>query len=235
MRSRLSIVMAWRGSPGSAQAAIGAGASTESLPWRTRMPIRALVTDLVADQPITCVSIAVARGITLGDHPAIVHDHHGLGVAMRRRWRLREGAVERLLQGGLSGCHDRRARDVGQQGRGRHMRRQGDRRGRLAQQHQATQRTAIDGARLGEAREACAHLGTLAIDLMAGQEAHRREHGRDGLAIELLGVHSGNEGGRAELVADDSLPPRRSPGRGCCSPAAGSARWPAGRRKWNGA
>ena len=56
MRRRLSGVMACRGSFGSAQAASGAGASIASLPWRTRMPSSALVTDLVADQPITGVS-----------------------------------------------------------------------------------------------------------------------------------------------------------------------------------
>ena len=57
MRRRLSGVMAWRGSFGSAQAATGAGAVMSSLPWRTRMPSSALVTDLVADQPITGVSM----------------------------------------------------------------------------------------------------------------------------------------------------------------------------------
>ena len=58
MRSRLSIVMACRGSFGSDQAAIGAGPVGDSLPWRTRMPISALVTDLVADQPMTGVSMS---------------------------------------------------------------------------------------------------------------------------------------------------------------------------------
>jgi len=44
-------------------------------------------------------------------------------------------------------------------------------------EHQATQGTAIDGAAWARPGEACAHLGALAIDLMTGQEAHRREHG----------------------------------------------------------
>ena len=57
MRSRLSGVIARRGSVGSDQAAIGAGAVMSSRPWRTRMPSRALVTDLVIDQPITGVSM----------------------------------------------------------------------------------------------------------------------------------------------------------------------------------
>jgi hypothetical protein len=57
MRNRLSMEMACRGSPGSDQAAIGAGPPTESLCCRARMPISALVTDLVTDQPITGVSM----------------------------------------------------------------------------------------------------------------------------------------------------------------------------------
>ena len=56
MRIRLSMLMVWRGSAGLAQASMGAGPSTLSLPWRTRTPIRALVTDLVIDQPWMGVS-----------------------------------------------------------------------------------------------------------------------------------------------------------------------------------
>src|SRR5262245_43517231 len=82
------------------------------------------------------------------------------------------------------------------------MGRQGDRPGRRAMQNQAAQGTAVDGASLSEAGEACAHLGALAVDLMAGQETYRRQHRRDRLAIELLRFDPGNEGGGAELVAD---------------------------------
>src|SRR5258707_423475 len=51
----------------------------------------------------------------------------------------------------------------------------------------------------GKARR---HLCPLAIDVMAGQEAHRFQDGRDGLAVELLRLDLGDEGGRAELMAD---------------------------------
>ena len=56
MRSRLSSVIAWRGSFGSDQAAIGAGPCMDIRPWRTRMPSSALVTDLVIDQPMISLS-----------------------------------------------------------------------------------------------------------------------------------------------------------------------------------
>ena len=101
---------------------------------------------------------AIARRIALGDHPAVVHDHHRLGVAIGRRGVLGEGPVEGLLQGRLAGFDHLAAGDVGQQGRCRRRRRQGDRRRRLAVQHQAAQRAAIDGAGLGQAGKARRHL-----------------------------------------------------------------------------
>ena len=83
-------------------------------------------------------------------------------------------------------------------------RRQGDRRGRLAVQHQAAQRAAIDGAGLGQAGEACRHLGVLAVDLVAEQEARpapgRARSPRD----RTLGLDPRDEGGRAELMADEA-------------------------------
>ena len=84
----------------------------------------------------------------------------------------------------------------------RRVRRQGDRRRRLAVQDQAAQRPAVDGAGLGDAGEACGHLGAVAVDLMARQEADGRQHGSDRLAVELLGLDPRDEGGGAELVAD---------------------------------
>jgi hypothetical protein len=59
---------------------------------------------------------AVARGITLGHHAAVTHDHNGLGVAIRWCCVLGEGAIERLLQGRLGRLDDGRAGDLGQQG-----------------------------------------------------------------------------------------------------------------------
>ena len=49
MRSNWSTVTAWCGSADERQAAIGAGWSSRSLPWRTRMPISALTTDFVSE------------------------------------------------------------------------------------------------------------------------------------------------------------------------------------------
>jgi hypothetical protein len=145
---------------------------------------------------------AIARSIPLGDHPAVAHHHHSLGIAIGRCGVLGEGAIERLLQRGLGGLDDRRTGDVRQQGGCRRVWRQRDRRGRLALQDQAAQRAAIDGAGLGDAGEARRHLLALAIDLVAGQEAHGREDGGDGFAVELFGLDLRDEGGGTELVAD---------------------------------
>jgi hypothetical protein len=84
-------------------------------------------------------------------------------------------------------------------------------------QDQATQRAAIDGAGLRDAGEARRHLLALAIDLVAGQEAHGRQDGGDGLAVELFGLDPRDERGRAELVADIA---RRHVGRAIEAAAA---------------
>ncbi len=55
-RSSWSTVMAWRGSSGFVQAATGAGPSSFNLPWRTRMPVSAEITDFVMEKPSSGVS-----------------------------------------------------------------------------------------------------------------------------------------------------------------------------------
>ena len=67
------------------------------------MPSSALVTDLVADQPISWRVDAVARRVALGDHPAVTHDHDRLGAALRRPGVLGEGAIEGGFERGVDG------------------------------------------------------------------------------------------------------------------------------------
>ncbi len=56
MRSSASMVMAPRGSPGALHSGMGAGASSDSGPCRTRMPMSALIMDFDIDQPRSGVS-----------------------------------------------------------------------------------------------------------------------------------------------------------------------------------
>ena len=56
-RNNWSTVMAWRGSSDFCHAATGAGRSSVSMPLRTRMPVSADITDLVAEKPSSGVSM----------------------------------------------------------------------------------------------------------------------------------------------------------------------------------
>ena len=177
----------------------------ESLPCRTRMPIRALVTDLVADQPMTWRVDAIARGIALGDDLAVAHHHHGLGVAIRRRRRSRRRRDRAPASAsGSAGFDGRRAGDLGQQARARACAAARCRpapAARRAAPGSPAGRDRRRGPRRAPAKLA-RHLGAGAIDLVAGQEADRRQHRGDRLAIELLGLDPRDEGGGAELMAD---------------------------------
>ncbi len=196
--------IACRGSPGSDQAAIGAGPLHGKLVL-PRQDADQRVGHGLGRRPADHRRVdAVSRRITLGHDPAVMHHHHGLGPAMRRRRLLLEGAVEGLLQRRIVRFDDAGPRDRGQHaGRGRRADNVLGRRRRVVQ-HQAAQRAAIGGPALHQAGEACRHFGMLAIDAMADQEADRRQARRNGLPVELLGLDLGDESGRTELVADET-------------------------------
>ncbi len=104
---------------------------------------------------------AVARRIALGDHPAVAHHDHGLGVAIGRCARSQRRRDRARALGRPAGLDDLRAGNAGSSGRARACAASARRRGRLVVQHQAAQRAAVDGAGLGDAGEAGRHLGAL--------------------------------------------------------------------------
>jgi hypothetical protein len=163
-----------------------------------------LVTDFVADPADQLRVDAAAGRIALGDDLAVVEDHDRLGRALRCAVGLREGAVERGLENRVRRLDHLGTGNRRQQGRcGRTGRDLLGGRRRIVQD-QAAQGAAIHGVAFGEAGKACRHLTLLAVDLVAQQEFDGLHGGRDGLAVEGLGLDLAHEGGRTELMAGEA-------------------------------